>query len=281
MINDDILDYITSAFASSYEEDYLDTITKSMADENKQNGDPSASVDSRSQEEESNTNSSWFSKLILSLKKSKRREDSIILPESEVDLEILRLKRKQYLEQLKLQKYHDFLERLACDNSSRTFSNGGIEHAAILMSVLFRNTKNEARVYCIGFRPNLITRPPYWESLNRYLDDPNHILKVLVETDEYVNELPIELLRRKKEEREREGKGETIIVKKINEDSQKRISALFGDDHCNFAIFDNEKYRYEYDPENFKAYGSFNQPDNCEILTEEFESAFSVSTVLV
>ena len=237
-------------------------------------------MDSSQHEDEKNSSSSWFSKLFP--KKKENADDTIItVSTSDVDLELLKLQKKQYLEKLKLKKYHDFLESLACTNSGRTFSNGGIEHAAILMSVLFQNTQDIARVYSIGFRPELITRLPYWESLNRFLDDPNHVLKVLVESDKYVDDLPIRLLRKKKEARSREGKDDTISVRKINEECRKRISDVFGDEHCNFAIFDKEKYRYEYDPENFRAYGSFNQPDNCNILKNEFEHAFEDAEVLV
>ena len=179
---------------------------------------------------------------------------------------------------LRLQKYQDFLERLAWDNSDLTFSNGGIEHATILMSVLFQNTKKIARVYCIGFRPNLITRSPYWESLKHYLDDPNHIILVLVETDGYIDAEPLQMLKEKKKERAKIGQGDNIIVKAINDECKQHISDTFGDKHCNFAIFDDDKYRYEYDPINFKAYGSFNQPDNCKILTDEFDTAFDLAS---
>ncbi len=179
---------------------------------------------------------------------------------------------------LQLQKYQEFLERLAWDNSDLTFSNGGIGHATILMSVLFQNTKKIARVYCIGFRPDLITRSPYWESLNHYLDDPNHIILVLVETGAYINDDPLRMLKEKKKEKAKMGLGNNIIVKEINKECKQHISDTFGDKHCNFAIFDDDKYRYEYDPTNFKAYGSFNQPDNCKILTDEFDAAFQLAS---
>lgn len=179
---------------------------------------------------------------------------------------------------LQLRKYQDFLEKLAWDNSDITFSNGGIEHATVLMSVLFQNTKKIARIYCIGFRPILITRSPYWESLNRFLEDPNHIIHVLVEDDNFLYEKPLQLLKEKKEERKKIGLGDTIIVKAINDECKQHILETFDDKHCNFAIFDDDKYRYEYDPENFRAYGSFNQPDNCNILKNEFKAAFDLAT---
>lgn len=182
-----------------------------------------------------------------------------------------------------LWKYQSNLEDLALTNSTKMFSNGGIHHASILMSTLFKYTKNEARVYSLGFRPDLITSEPYWSTLNEFLNRPGSVLKVLVQTDEYINEAPLKLLKEIKRLRQQNNIAGTICVKKISKNRKNHISTRFGDKMCNFAVFDNNKFRYEYDPINFKAYGSFNQPDNCEILIREFDDAFNdkESTILI
>ena len=119
-----------------------------MPEQNIQNTDPS-SMDLQTQEEDRDSNTSWLSKILMFSKKKGSDDTIITVPNSEMDFQILRVRMEQYLKRIKLQRYHDFLESLASSNSSKTFSNGGIEHAAILMSVLFRNTKKEARVYSI------------------------------------------------------------------------------------------------------------------------------------
>ena len=183
-----------------------------------------------------------------------------------------------------LQNYKDFLEDLASNQSSNVFSNGGIEYASILMSVLFNNTKKIARVYSHGFKPELITTEPYWSSLKNYIANPYHTLYVLVQTNEYVNAEPLMLLKKAQQERKRRIESDEkdnivnkkygdIIVKMISEESKDRIIEKYGEE-CNFAVFDDNKFRYEYDPRQFKAYGSFNQPDNCQKLKDFFDEIF-------
>ena len=175
-----------------------------------------------------------------------------------------------------LEEYRRYLEGLAESDSTDMFSNGGIKHASILMSVLFQGTKN-ARIYCEGFKPNLIKTDPYWTALNQYLlEDANNRLDVLVESDEYKDEKPLQILKEAMDRRH----NDTIHVKKISKAGKELIADRFGNGHCNFAVFDDKKFRFEYDPENYRAFGSFNQPDKCEILTELFDNAFADSTPL-
>ena len=176
-----------------------------------------------------------------------------------------------------LEEYRRYLERLADSRSTDMFSNGGKEHASILMSILFQKTKTKARVFSNGFKPDLITTAPYWYELIDYLSDSQHQLSILVESDDYVNEEP---LRRVREEMERRNHDGTIQIRLISDKGKKMIEGKFGSGHTNFAIFDNDKFRFEYDPENFRAFGSFNQPEKCEILSALFDEAYNVSTPL-
>lgn len=187
--------------------------------------------------------------------------------------------RREELKAQQLKFYENFLINLASKDSSEMFSNGGRDYASILMSVLFNNTDNIARIYCKGFRKDLIMTDYYWPSLKKYLEDKKHKLKVMVETAEHVKEEPLQLLRRIINERNAEGKDNTIEVKVITPDSKNEIIKKYGEE-CNFAVFDDTKFRYEYDPINFKAYGSFNQPETCKKLKEVFETAFSQAVPL-
>lgn len=90
-------------------------------------------------------------------------------------------------------RYTEYLEGLARSNSPELFSNGGTDYARILMSVLLRHTRSEARLYSHGFKAELINHDPYWSALREYLKDEHKQLKVLVETDEYENEAPMRL----------------------------------------------------------------------------------------
>lgn len=173
---------------------------------------------------------------------------------------------------LLLERYVKYIERLAKEKSSEIFTNGGIEYASQLMAVLFRYTENEARIFCQGFKPNLIKTAPYWDALNNYLNDSHKTLKVLVETDEYVTQEPISLLQQKKAERNNDG---TISIRLVTEQDKQDIFKKLSGKPCNFAVFDNNKFRFEYEPDGYRAFGSFNHEENSRKLINLFDSAFA------
>lgn len=183
-------------------------------------------------------------------------------------------KRAEELKSQQIDRYRDFLEKLASNRSEEVFSNGGVEYASVLMSILFKNTEKIARIYSRGFRPDLITTEPYWSELKSWLEKPDHHLLVLVETDKYINHEPLQMLHNVMGERAKNHDKGLIIVKVISQEKEQKFLQKYGQE-CNFAIFDDNKFRYEYDPNNFKAFGSFNQPETCRNLINDFDDAFN------
>lgn len=177
---------------------------------------------------------------------------------------------------LLLNKYVQYIKKLAEEKSPEMFTNGGIEYASQLMSVLFENTEKEARIFCKGFRPDLIMQEPYWSSLLKYVKDPSKSLFVLVESDDALHLEPLNLLRRERNKR----RDNSIEFRLITQDDRSQIFDELDGSPCNFAIFDDNKFRYEYDCEGFKAFGSFNREDYSRILISLFDKAFRKATVL-
>jgi hypothetical protein len=175
-----------------------------------------------------------------------------------------------------LRRYTDYIEELAKNKSPQLFTNGGIEYASQLMAVLFGNTNEEARIFCQGFKPDLITTQPYWNALQEYLENRNKVLKVLVETDEYVLSEPLQLLKTEKDKRG----DDTIQVKLATKETTKEIYDKFNGNPCNFAIFDDNKFRFENEPDGYKAFGSFNRKDYAGVLIAIFDEAFNKSADL-
>ena len=176
-----------------------------------------------------------------------------------------------------LEKYIKYLDELLKTKSSEIFTNGGAIYASHLMSRLFDNTQRIARVYCKGFREELICQEPYWSSLKCYLNDPNKSLQVLVETDEYTSERPIQLLNTV-----RMNRGDnTIQIRKIQDHDRQLIESSLSDHDCNFAVFDDSMFRFEYDPDGFKAFGSFNDPEKSAVLQQIFIRAFNSAEPLL
>lgn len=175
-----------------------------------------------------------------------------------------------------LQDYVKYINGLAETHSSQMFTNGGIEYASELMAVLFKYTEKEVRIFCQGFKPDLITTEPYWSALCDYLKRKDRTLKVLVETDAYVHERPITLLNEEINKRN----DDSIQIKIASAETAKEIYKQLSGTPCNFAIFDDNKFRFENEPEKYKAFGSFNRKDYANVLINVFDKAFNKSEAL-
>lgn len=169
------------------------------------------------------------------------------------------------------------MEDMAKKHSSEPFTNKGKEYASILMSVLFQNTEHRVRMFAYGFRPTLIMTSPYWDTLQEYVNNTDKPIEVLVETSDYVEAEPMQLLARAKE-----GGRKNISIRLISEEQKKQIQDEMAPyTHCNFSVFDDNMYRMEFEPEEFKAFGSFNDKKECERLIGIFDNAYKSAKVII
>lgn len=168
-----------------------------------------------------------------------------------------------------MKNYINLVNNAALSNSNEIIKNGGLPYASILLSVLFKHCDKIARIYCKGFKPELVCSPPLWEALSNWLYTPGHTLYALIETTYYIDTDPFKLFKRVKE-----ANINNIEIKLIGEDGKKHFTERWGEP-MHFSVFDYQKFRYEYDPENYRAYGSFNQPKNAAIMIEEFDKVFN------
>lgn len=167
-----------------------------------------------------------------------------------------------------MKNYINLVNNAALSSSDEIVKNGGLPYASILLSVLFKHCDKIARIYCNGFKPELVCSSPFWQSFKNWLYTPGHTLLALVETTDYINDDPMILLKKIKEY----GKN-NISVKLIGQKGIEHFKERWGEP-MHFSVFDYQKFRYEYDPENYRAYGSFNQPKNAAIMIEEFDKIF-------
>ena len=176
-----------------------------------------------------------------------------------------------------LDEYRLYLENLVENKSSETFSNGGKDYASILMSILLNHTKQSVCMFCEGFKPDLIEEHDYWESLERYLGDQNKKLHVIVNTSNYVNQKPLKRLFEVQQERNNDG---SIMVYLINDEGREIIKQQFNGALNNFAVFDDDMYRLEYLPSEYKAFGSFNNTDYTKLLRNLFDRVLEKSQLI-
>ena len=175
-----------------------------------------------------------------------------------------------------LQEYQCYLRGLALEQQNQFIVTGGIEHASVLMSELLSHTEKIARIYCYGFKPDLITIGPLWTSLMQFLEEDNHILRILIESSDYINDHPLEMIKHFKKLRN----NNSIEVRLLSEESKKIMQKQLGNDFYFFSVFDDNKYRLEVDPELFKSISSFNYPSKCCSLIQLFDKAFHSSCSL-
>lgn len=176
---------------------------------------------------------------------------------------------KNEADKIGLDLYTQFLEDLYSSTSEESFLCGGLRHTSLLMSYLFKKTK-VARVYCCMFEPDLTVIGDYWDSLIDYVNNTDNILFLLCDDCDYVDYDILKNL----------NNNSRVKIRINNEEGKKLMIERFGEDPCSFAVFDDHKFRFEYDPILFKAYASFNQPEKCRLLSNLFDSVFNIAKPL-
>lgn len=170
-----------------------------------------------------------------------------------------------------LKEYQEYLERLAAENSEEIFTNAGIEHASVLMATMFKNTQCRIRMYSTGLRPNLITTEPYFEEFKKFFNNmTDKDVSIMVEELSAIDALPFTIV--KSAMRKFPDK---IKVRLIKPEDRAKINEELGFEHCNFTIFDGQRFRLEYEPSEYKAIGSFNHNDWAERLIALYDNAFN------
>lgn len=159
-----------------------------------------------------------------------------------------------------LKGYENFLRKLAENDSSTIISNGGKDHAVILYSVLFDNTDKEVRIFCQSGNSEVWQDPVFIEALDKFLEKPGTDLKVLTAGEPSLASRWTD-------------KG-NVDAFHIQEADKELIYTHFRNRKCNFAVFDKKRYRYEFNCDEFKAYGSFNAPEDSNEMAEMFDAAF-------
>lgn len=180
-----------------------------------------------------------------------------------------------------MEKYITYLKKLISEKSSDIFSNGGIEHASILMSFMFSNTQKKIRMYSTKLNPKLTSTQPYLDALKKVA---GNIVGTIDPNDPKYPRNPIEfklLVDQMPDGADNEAcnilteKGVKIV--EIKDNARQMICNRLSLNPCNFSVFDDDKFRIEIDPVDYKAIGSFNDRDVAETLIELFDEAYRIS----
>lgn len=130
----------------------------------------------------------------------------------------------------------------------------------ILYSVLLDNTDKEVRIFCQSGNSVVWNDKVFIDSLEKFLEKDGTSLKVLTAGEP--------ALASKWTDKE------NVKSYHIADGDKEKIYNHFRNRRCNFAVFDEMRFRYEYDCDKFKAYGSFNSPENSKLMIKLFDDAF-------
>ena len=88
---------------------------------------------------------------------------------------------------------------------------------------------------------------------------------------------PLKKLFEVQQERNNDG---SIMVYLINNEGREIIKQQFNGALNNFAVFDEDMYRLEYLPSEYKAFGSFNNTDYTKLLRNLFDRVLEKSQLI-
>jgi hypothetical protein len=86
------------------------------------------------------------------------------------------------LHKLNDMNYLDFVEGFAREGKNQVFFNSGPIHAAIVMSRIFKYSKDTVKIYCGGFSGTVSNDERYLKNLQNFLENGGQ-LKILAERD--------------------------------------------------------------------------------------------------
>ncbi|MDP1675922.1 MAG: hypothetical protein Q8L88_03575 [Bacteroidota bacterium] len=165
-----------------------------------------------------------------------------------------------------MEDYIGYIKNLAENKLPTIFYNSGPEHASIVMSNIFQNSKDMIRIFAGNFSGEVSQNERYIESLKSYL---NRKGKVHILLDEYTEDKKphlFDLLSTYSF-----FNPENIEIKKTNthvveEKTKKKI---------HFTTGDNCMFRLEEDTDKFLAKGSFNNLELTDKLIKYFDQIFN------
>ncbi len=168
-----------------------------------------------------------------------------------------------------LKEYQKYLMYLLNNKSAAIITNGGVEHAAVLMATLFDSSQENILMFSRGLNPELTDKEIYYAAFENYIKRGGK-LSLLVETTNHKNSRMFSFLREQLKKN-----NDNIVIREIKEDDKKQLFENLKSDHCNFSVFDSLMVRFEYDPKEYKAFGSFNYEEMATHLSKEFNHAFN------
>ena len=157
-----------------------------------------------------------------------------------------------------MENYLDFVESAARDGQDKIFFNSGPNHAAIVMSRIFKYSKEVVKIYCGGFNGTISNDEDYLKYLEVYLFNGGK-LEIIVEQN--LSNGPSKIFK--------------VLKKYPNNISIFQTNSRITDSTTmkpiHFTIGDNKMTRVETDTTDYTAQVNFGSQSQAEMLNIVFE----------
>jgi len=166
--------------------------------------------------------------------------------------------------------FRNEVRRLAEAEQSDLIKNKGLDHAACLMSTIFDNSKS-IKMLSGSLSKELTDKEEYRNSLANFLKKEEVSFQLLLQNNppkEDRSDALLSILSKSKD-------NDKIEVKFLNESKVYDLLKSSNDENdVHFTLGDKNKYRYEYQPEEFRARASFNDIDTNSVLQQYFDKMY-------
>jgi hypothetical protein len=172
-----------------------------------------------------------------------------------------------------LVEYYTSLEYLSDENGKNLeFNNKDKRHAVGVMSTIFRIAKENIKIFAGDFGGDICDKDDYINELEAAIER-NVPISIVFENEPNLKSQCLNKLL------ELKAKGKNILLYKLKEDYKQTLANK--DIHVShFLISDSQKFRYEEDGINYKAFCNFDDKKLGKILDRNHELFILNSTVI-
>jgi hypothetical protein len=165
----------------------------------------------------------------------------------------------------KIADYVQLVNTKASQKSKELLPNAGAKHAAIAMSKLFDETNYSVRMVVNSFSKTVCDQPIYFNSLKACVEKGVKFRIIHIDDLNDKSETCIYLINAQSQNMD-------ISFHRASNEFKNKLTVDNTIRH--FAVFDEDKFRYETDTENYVAFFCFNDPENATILAKAFDKEF-------
>ena len=175
---------------------------------------------------------------------------------------------------MQLNEYHKAIINLAATGSAAVFDNKGVDHAALVMSTIFDNSKSHVRIYANNMKGDISNKDAYRNSVLKFLESGKK-LQIILDDATHINISEGGAMNTLSMLLKNFRQYSNFQVHIASEDFKKELTSKAKDKRLyHFAIGDSKMFRLELDASTHEAMCSFNSPKTAEVLEGVFENHF-------